>query len=91
MMNQKKYIGVFWTSDDLDCGPFVLRLCGTNSFVSKIDPTDISYFPAGSVDTVTGWDNPIMLQFPTMDDAIRAGAQAWEFEGCHIHVEALGR
>ncbi len=85
----KKYIGVYWTEDDRDGGCFTLRIGGTNEFVSKIDPDDPRCSPPGSIETVHNWGNPKALRFDTLDDAIRAGEQAWSADGCHVSVEVI--
>ena len=84
-----KYVGVYWSEDDREGGPFALRLGGTNEFVSKINPDDSRCFPPGSIETVKGWGNPKALCFNTLNDALKAGEQAWNADGCHISVEAI--
>jgi hypothetical protein len=89
MVINNKNIGVYWHKNDLGNGSFALRIGGTNEFVSKIDPDDPSCFPPGSIETVSGWSNPNALYFDTLDAAWKAGAQAWNAEGCHISIEVM--
>ena len=37
---------------------YKLCVCGSNDFVSSIDPNDRSCHPPGLVELVSGWDNP---------------------------------
>jgi hypothetical protein len=81
--------GVYWSEDDRGHGPFAIRLSGTSRFVSKIDPSDKSCYPPGSVKDVEGWSNPSCLYFATLDEAIVAARQVWELEGFHSSVERM--
>ena len=88
-MLNNEYVGVYWSEEDRGSNTFMLRLGGTNEFVSKISPNDTKCFPPGSIETVKGWCNLNALRFDTLDEALEAGAQAWDAEGCHINIEAI--
>jgi hypothetical protein len=88
-MINKKYTGVYWHDNDRENGPFALRIGGTSEFVSKINLGDPSCFPPGSIETVNGWGNPNALYFDALDEALEAGEQAWNVDGCHISVETV--
>ena len=88
-MSKKNYEGVYWNMTDSDHGPYGLRISGTSEFVSGIDPDDPSSMPPGSITTVEGWDNPLVLNFDTLDEALEAGREAWIADNCHISVESL--
>lgn len=66
---------------------FVIRIGGTSDFVSKIDPNDPRCYPPGSVDIVSGWNNPQALRFATREEAEQAAKQVFEIEGFHNTVE----
>ena len=68
---------------------FVLRIGGSNDFVSRIDPNDRTCSPPGSIDTVSGWGNPKALQFTSEAKAQVAALQVEEIEGCHTLVEEV--
>jgi len=88
---RERFPGVYWSEDDRDKGPFVIRLGGTSEFVSNINPHDEMSWPPGRVDFVKGWENSASLTYEEMDDAIKAASQVWDIEGFHTSVEALGR
>ena len=68
---------------------FLIRIGGTNDFVSKIDPNDKRCYPPGSVDTVPGWSNPKALRWSTKEEAEAASRLVFEIEGFHNTVEEL--
>ncbi len=69
---------------------FIIRIGGTNEFVSKIDLNDRMCCPPGSVDLVEGRSNPTVMLFATLDEAIAAAKQVWTIEGFHTNVEPVG-
>ena len=81
--------GVTFYEDDRDKGPFMIRLGGTNEFVSDIRTGYYSRFgsPAQSVTFVEGWDNPAIRLYQTMDAALEAADLVWEIEGIHTSIE----
>ena len=62
---------------------YKVRLCGTNEFVSEIEPFD------ELVEFVEGWDNPSAIVFPTRTSANRAMDKIWEIEGFHTTLEEV--
>lgn len=68
---------------------FVIRIGGTSEFVSHIDPDAPHCYPPGDIETVPGWDNPLMLHFETREEAEVARRQAEEADGCHCCVEEV--
>ena len=64
---------------------FMIRIGGTNDFVSKIDPDDPSCCPPGSVDVVKGREGAI--EFETREEAEEASRQVFEIEGFHNSIE----
>ena len=83
--------GVNWYEEDKGRGPFILRKSGTTTFVSKIDSRYYSRFgtPSPSVDFVLGWDNPSIIRFGTLADAVYAAREVYKIEGFHISVETV--
>ena len=80
--------GITYYEGDRDKGPFMIRIGGTNEFVSSIDPDYKLAFPPGEVMTVTGWDNDKALSFTTMDQALKAAMDVWGIEGYHTSIES---
>lgn len=64
---------------------FVIRIGGTNDYVSKIDPDDPRCYPPGSVETVQGRKGAI--EFDTQEEAEEASRLVFEIEGFHNEVE----
>ena len=60
---------------------YKVRLCGTNEFVSEIEPCD------ELVEFVEGWDNPSAIVFPTRTSANRAMDKIWEIDGFNTVIE----
>tara|TARA_B100001964_G_scaffold73233_1_gene82952 strand:+ start:52 stop:246 length:195 start_codon:yes stop_codon:yes gene_type:complete len=60
---------------------YKVRLCGTNEFVSEIEPFD------ELVEFVEGWDNPSAIVFPTRTSANRAMDKIWEIDGFNTVIE----
>ena len=83
-----KDIGVTYYEEDRGRGPFTIRIGGTNSFVSMIDPQWKRAFPPGKIESVDGWNHPDAMRFDTMADAIEAATQVWNIEGFHTSIEA---
>ena len=81
--------GVTFYEEDRENGPFVIRIGGTSEFVSNIDPEDLTSWPAGSVDTVEGWENSEALVYDAMDEALEAADLVWEIEGFHTSIESM--
>jgi hypothetical protein len=88
--NGTKYEGVTWHEEDREGGPFMVRVGGTNKFVSTIDPDDDRSWPRGNVKIVEGWDNPLAKKYTSMEAAKDAGAAAGEIEGFHTSIEPVG-
>ena len=86
-MSRFQDTGVTFYEDDREKGPFIIRIGGTNEFVSDIDPNWKRAWPPGKVEMVGGWDNPRALKFGTMDAAIEAAVQVWDIEGFHTSIE----
>jgi hypothetical protein len=89
-MSSYKDTGVTYYEEDRGKGPFIIRIGGTREFVSSIQTGYYSRFgsPEKKVTLVEGWDNPAILSYQTMDEAIRAAVQVWNIEGYHTTVEA---
>ena len=87
----KKYPGVSWSEDDRGKGPFMIRIGGTNEFVSKVNPDDPRCSPPGSVDVVVGWNNPAALKFKTLERALKVADQVFQIEGFHNSIETVQR
>jgi len=79
--------GVTFYEDDRDKGPFVVRIGGTNEFVTNIDPNDPLKCPTGRVDFCIGWDNPESMVFLTIEAALCAADKVWDIEGFHTSIE----
>ena len=88
-MSRFKDTGVTFYEEDRESGPFIIRIGGTREFVSSIQTGYYSRFgsPAKKVTLVEGWDNPAILAYQTMDDAIKAAVQVWDIEGFHTSIE----
>lgn len=84
--------GVTYYEDDRDKGPFVIRIGGTNEFVSDIQTGYYARWgsPNESVTLVEGWDNPAIRTYRTLDSALAAADQVWDIEGFHTSIEAKG-
>ena len=85
--------GVTFHEDDRDKGPFMVRIGGTNEFVSSIQSGYYSRWgsPEKDVTIVEGWDNPKSLKFDTMEAALIAADEVWDIEGFHTSIEATIR
>lgn len=81
--------GVTYYEEDRGGSSFIIRIGGTNEFVSEIDPDCPRSSPPGNVELVEGWEHPDSLKFDDMDAAIEAAAQVWEIEGFHTSVEPI--
>ena len=90
-MSSYKDTGVTYYDEDRGKGPFIIRIGGTREFVSSIQTEYYSRFgsPVERVTLVEGWDNPAILSYQTMDDAIRAAVQVWDIEGFHTSIETI--
>jgi hypothetical protein len=62
---------------------YKVRLCGTNEFVSEIEPFD------ELVEFVKGWDNPSAIVFPTRTSAERSMEKIWEIDDVHTTLEEV--
>jgi hypothetical protein len=84
-----KDTGVTYYEEDRECGPFIIRVGGTNEFVSSIETGYYSRFgaPKKKVTLVEGWDNPTICSYQTMDEALKAAVQVWNIEGFHTSIE----
>lgn len=67
--------------DDKDSGPFLLRVCGTNDYISTI-MTD-------SITTTKGMDSKAALMFSTIEEALEVADQVWEIEDRRISIEPM--
>ena len=85
------YPGVTFNEDDRDDGPFMIRIAGTSKFVISIQTGYYSRFgsPANGVTLGEGRDNPAILSYQTMDEALEAASQVWKIDGCHTLVEVI--
>ena len=79
--------GVTYWEDDRGKGPFKIRVGGTHSFVSLVDPTYKYNYPPGRVITCEGWDNDTALLFDSMDEALTTADLVWDIEGLHTSIE----
>lgn len=86
-MERLNDIGVTCYEEDRDNGPFMLRIGGSNEFVSEIDPDCPSSWPPGRVEVVEGRSHSEAMRFPDMDGAIFAATQVWDIEGFHVIIE----
>jgi hypothetical protein len=77
----------YFEEDRANGAPFIIRIGGSNEFVSEIDPDCPRSSPPGNVELVEGWEHPDALKFDDMDAALKAAAQVWEIEGFHVTVE----
>jgi hypothetical protein len=66
---------------------YKLRICGTNEFVSKIDPSYAMCYPPGRVELVVGWSHPRVKVYPTLLGAQRAARLVEKIEGFHCDIE----
>lgn len=80
--------GVTFYEDDRGKGPFMIRIGGSRDFVSKIVEV-FQAWPSGYVELVEGWENPDILKFSTMDEALVAADQVWNIEGFHTSIETV--
>ena len=71
--------------------PGVTFCGGTSEFVSIIRTSYYSRWgsPADSVTLVEGWENPAIIHYKTMDEALKAADQVWEIEGFHTSIEVV--
>ena len=83
--------GVTFHEEDRNNGPFIIRIGGTNEFVSSIRSGYYSRWgtPGKNVTLVKGWDNPAILIYQTMDLALLSAGQVWSIEGRHTSIEAM--
>ena len=88
-MNNSLHTGVTFYEDDRDNGPFMIRIGGTNEFVSEIDPHCKRSWPPGNVEICEGWLNPNTMVFDTMDEALEAADKVWGIEGYHTSIEIM--
>jgi hypothetical protein len=68
---------------------YKLRICGTNEFVSKIDPKYAMCYPLGRVELVVGWTHPRVKVYPTLTGAKRAAKLVEKIEGCICDIEEV--
>lgn len=68
---------------------YKLRICGTNEFVSKIDPAYAGCYPPGRVELVVGWTNPRVKTYPTRVGAERAARLVEKIEGFICDIEEV--
>lgn len=79
--------GITYHEDDRGESSFVIRVDGSNEFVSEIDPDCPRSWPPGNVELVEGWGSPDALRFDSLETAIAAAIAVWEIEGFHVTVE----
>jgi hypothetical protein len=70
-------------------GVWLIRLGGTNEFVSSIDAEASHCWPPGEVKFVEGWDNPDALVFYSETDAKASQGLIWDIEGFHTELVQL--
>ena len=89
MANRNQHLGVTYYEGDRDKGPFMIRVGGTNEFVSDIQTGYYTRWgnPAEGVTLVEGWDNPATQVYQTMDEALEAADQVVKIEGYHVSIE----
>ncbi len=92
-MSDRLHPGVTFYEEDRECGPFMIRIGGTSEFVSSIQTGYYSRWggPPEGVMIVEGWENPKILTFGTMDEALEAADKVWDIEGFHTSIEAMNR
>ena len=85
------YPGVMFREDDRGNGPFMIRVGGTNEFVTNIQAGYYSRWgsPELSVTLCEGCNNPDILSYQTMNEALEAANQVWEIEGFHTSIEVI--
>ena len=66
---------------------YVLRVCGSNDFVSKIDTTYAGCYPPGRVELVVGRFHPRIKRYSTRLGAERAVRLVEKIEGFHCDIE----
>jgi hypothetical protein len=66
---------------------YVIRICGTNEFVSKIDKDFAGRYPLGRVDLVVGRVHPRVKHYPTLLGAQRATKLVDKIEGFICDIE----
>ena len=83
--------GVTFHEDDRGHGPFMIRVDGTNEFVANVQTGYYSRWgsPERSVTLCEGCNNPAILSYQTMNDALKAANQVWEIEGFHTLIEIM--
>ena len=68
---------------------YKIRISGSNDYVSKIDASDASCYPPGSVDLVVGIMHPKAKVYPTRLGAERAAKLVRKIEGYHCSIETV--
>lgn len=83
--------GIIWYEKDKENGPFAIRQSGSSNFITKINTEYYSRFgsPCPKVTFEHGWDNPKIIKFSTLVDAVYMAKKAYEIEEIHLTVEAL--
>tara|TARA_B100000131_G_C17803139_1_gene486400 strand:- start:365 stop:637 length:273 start_codon:yes stop_codon:yes gene_type:complete len=83
--------GITYYEEDRGNGPFMIRVGGTNKFITKIQTGYYSRWgtPSKSVSMESGWDNKNNLRYQTMDEALKAAKQVWDIEGVHTSIERV--
>lgn len=66
---------------------YKLRICGSNNYISRIDPEDNRCCPIGSTETVPGISNPNAIAWLTTGSAKAAAKTVEKIEGFHMSVE----
>ena len=69
---------------------YAIRICGTNDYVSKIDPKFAGCCPPGKVEYVPAHRDYWFKKYPTQLGAERAAKLVAKIDGVHCDVENLG-
>tara|TARA_R110000824_G_scaffold193224_3_gene375583 strand:- start:316 stop:576 length:261 start_codon:yes stop_codon:yes gene_type:complete len=79
-VQREEYVAHYDEGDDYQA-PFIIRVSGTCEFVSEIHGRRIEF--------CEGWDNPGIVEFPTLEAALEAVDQVWELEPMHFSIETV--
>lgn len=83
----KEHPGVTYYEEDRGKRPFMLRIGGSNDYVSAIKPNDDTCCPPGSVNVVAGRSHSGTMKFHTMHIALVAADRVFQIEGFHVSIE----
>ena len=68
---------------------YALRVCGSNDYVSKVDPKFAGCYPPGKVEYVPSFKVWAIKKYPTIVGAERAARLVGKIDGVHCDVENM--